>query len=995
MIATAAAVFPRLCIIRTCRPGIRHASSKTKPKPKNDDSGSKKKYSSTVILPKTTFPRRIADGEPRVALDESIRVSAKFDDLYTHLQTVRADRPEFILHDGPPYANGDLHVGHAVNKILKDITNRYKILKGFRVDYQPGWDCHGLPIELKALQRLKIKDGKKEPLRVRTEAEKVVEEYSGIQRDGFRRWGVVADWSSGKNTYFTRDRAYEAKQIELFWNLFKEKLIYRDLKPVYWSPSSQSSLAEAELEYNNNHKSTAVYAAFKLMKKPELIQLSSEEEKLPWYAVIWTTTPWSLPGNQAIAFNPNVSYVLAVSTSPEKPGVFLFAENFIDRCSELTGLQFKKKGFFPGGYLRSATYAHPLYESKECPFLPGDYVSAEKGSGLVHTAPAHGHDDYLLGLANKLDTSVCYVDEDGKFTPSAGFDLPGLDALTEGTSAVIYHLNSRGLLLHCDDEFVHSYPYDWRTKKPVILRASDQWFVDVEKLRDAAVEALGKVEFNPSNGMDYMKQQLQQRPYWCISRQRVWGVPIPVFYDETNKSLISKDSIEHIRTVIAEEGSGAWWNRDVPSLLPEPVRCSLGLLPDAAVRKGTDILDIWFESGTSWACVLGNKKVADLYLEGHDQYGAWFQTSLLTSVALRNIAPYKKIFVHGFALDEKGRKMSKSLGNVIHPDSVVQKYGADALRIWVAQFATGSTNILFGPKLVDSVVENIAKWRSIFSFMLGCLHGYNPATNSLPFEQLCLTDRYMLLKTHKFVSDIDQHYRNMEYNKVIIDFIAFVSVSVSAFYCTVIKDRLYCEPHNSVKRRSALTTLHYVLESLLLVIAPIAPYLTEEVNSYLESSNKTFGNFFADNVWKDATVSVQDETAVLRMFDVLEEIRNSVNQQFTGEHLLKLNLRFMLTPDVFQLLAPFCDEKASQEMADFFGVSMVHIEQWRNVNSLEDSRFDVSGEIKSNGITGRFGVSRINVEKRPCGRCRKFLLDKVEQDLCERCIGVIGDNWSV
>ncbi|MCU0570161.1 MAG: isoleucine--tRNA ligase, partial [Oculatellaceae cyanobacterium Prado106] len=587
--------------------------------------------------------------------------------IYEQLSQSNPGEP-FILHDGPPYANGALHIGHAMNKILKDIINKYQLLKGRKVRYVPGWDCHGLPIELKVLQAMKPEERRSlTPLELRQRAKTWAIEQQQQQSVSFQRYGVWGDWD---HPYMTLLPEYEAAQIGVFGQMVLKGYIYRGLKPVYWSPSSQTALAEAELEYPEGHTSRSIYVAF------PMVSLSDKASALAPYlselgVTVWTTTPWTIPANLAVALNPSYTYVVAevMGNNPTASRYLILAKDLVERLSKTIGSELVIKAEIAGKDLEHSTYRHPLYDRVSPVVIGGDYVTTESGTGLVHTAPGHGMDDFIVGQRYGLPV-LSPVDDEGNFTAEAG-PFAGLNVLKDANEAIIQALTEQRSLLK-EESYAHRYPYDWRTKKPVIYRATEQWFASVEGFRDQALAAIAQVEWIPAQGENRITAMVSERSDWCISRQRSWGVPIPVFYDEeTNEPLLNAETINHIQALFAEKGSDAWWQLPIEELLPAAYRNN-----GHQYRKGTDTMDVWFDSGSSWAAVAEQRDElrypTDMYLEGSDQHRGWFQSSLLTSVANHGVAPYKTVLTHGFALDEQGRKMSKSLGNVVDPAIVIE-----------------------------------------------------------------------------------------------------------------------------------------------------------------------------------------------------------------------------------------------------------------------------------------------------------------------------------
>ncbi|RUP52396.1 hypothetical protein BC936DRAFT_144633 [Jimgerdemannia flammicorona] len=688
-------------------------------------------YADTLLLPKTTFPLR-ADAVNR---EHAFRDRCTTD-LY-HWQLENNPKDLFVLHDGPPYANGGLHIGHAINKILKDITNRYKVLQGHRVHYVPGWDCHGLPIELKALEELKNIDGSQlTPTEIRKMARARALSEVEKQKQGFISWGVMGDWD---NAYKTLDKDFEVRQLKVFKKMVNKGYIYRQHKPVYWSPSSKTALAEAELEYKDDHLSRSIYVKFSVVQlAPALANLLPKEVSASSvHALVWTTTPWTIPANKAVAVNPDMVYLLVKSADGSHLVVAkdrlqaLREELGIETAVELTQL-----AEVAGSDLLGTTYAHPLTD-EILPFIAGAYVTAESGTGLVHTAPGHGMEDYeacrSLGIK-----PFSPVDDTGHFTAEAGADLAGKFTFTDGNALVIDKLTERGRLVR-ERKYKHKYPYDWRTKKPVMLRATAQWFANVEELQKKAVESLKAVRMVPESSFRRIEQFTLSRKEWCISRQRAWGVPIPVLYDtETGEPLLTDSSVQHIIAVIERMGgTDAWWEvKDDAVFVADEYKTK-----GKTYRRGYDTMDVWFDSGSSWTLVKDKiaersddgRPAADLYLEGSDQHRGWFQSSLLTSVAVTGKPPYSILITHGFVLDEHGRKMSKSIGNVVEPKLITHggkdlkqqpAYGADVLRLWVAA-SEYTRDVTIGKTVMAHVSESMRKIRTTARFMLSNIDGFS------------------------------------------------------------------------------------------------------------------------------------------------------------------------------------------------------------------------------------------------------------------------------
>jgi len=800
------------------------------------------KYSKTIFLPSTPFDQRAnsAVKEPKT--------QQWWADNKIYEQLSRNNPGDtFTLHDGPPYANGDLHIGHALNKILKDFINKYQTLQGKKVRYVPGWDCHGLPIELKVLQSMKSAERESlTPIQLRKKALQFAKDAVDKQRQSFKRYGVWGDWSE---PYLTAQPAYEAAQIRVFGDMVSKGHIYRGKKPVHWSPSSRTALAEAELEYPDNHVSRSIYVGFKVTDMSPKLQ-AAVPAGADVRIAIWTTTPWTIPANLAVAVGAELEYCLASHPEVQYGAHFLVGLPLVESLSAKLGLDIKEghklqiSTVLKGEDLVGSKYQHPLCERVSEVVLGGDYINMESGTGLVHTAPGHGQEDYLTGLKYNLPL-LSPVNDLGKFTVEAGERFVGLDVLKEGNVAVIKALEEAGVLIK-EEPYSHKYPYDWRSKKPTIFRATEQWFASVSTFREATLQAIDQVEWIPAAGQTRISAMTQSRGDWCISRQRSWGVPIPVFYSTaTNEPLMTPETLQHIEAVFAQHGSDAWWEMDIASLLPPgPLRERAG-----EFTKGTDTMDVWFDSGTSWAGVLQASAVAatpeapalnypaDMYLEGSDQHRGWFQSSLLTSVASQGIAPYKTVLTHGFVLDERGYKMSKSLGNVVDPVKIIngggnQKeepaFGADTLRLW-ASGVDYTGDVCVGSNIMKQVSESCRKIRNTMRYVLGSLGDFDPALHTVPYEQLSSLDKYMLGQLSSLVRDVSASYDKYQFVDVNKALLQFSSAELSSFYLDIAKDRLYISAKDELRRRSCQTVLTHVLEQTTVLMAPILSHLAEEV----------------------------------------------------------------------------------------------------------------------------------------------------------------------
>lgn len=869
------------------------------PKGKRKEEG---KYSKTVSLPITNFDQRA----------NSLKREPELQNWWAReriYETLSENNPgeKFVLHDGPPYANGNLHIGHALNKILKDFINKYQTLRGRKVRFVPGWDCHGLPIELKVLQSMKPKERESlTPIMLRKRAAEFAKDAVANQKEAFKRYGVWGDWD---NPYLTLQPEYEAAQIRVFGEMVTKKHIYRGKKPVHWSPSSRTALAEAELEYPDNHFSRSIYVGFKVVEASEglkkamsgISNIDGNGCKISDVRVsIWTTTPWTIPANLAIAVNPDLEYCIATYGSAAGSTIENNNQNHFNGlrfivAKDLAASLGKKMGFinesdvkieaiFRGIDLVGTKYQHPLYERQSDVVIGGDYITTESGTGLVHTAPGHGQEDYMTGLKYGLPL-LSPVDDLGRFTKEAGERFEGLEVLGDGNKAVITALNETGTLIK-EEAYNHKYPYDWRTKKPTIFRATEQWFASVSTFRQNAMDAINKVEWIPAIGKNRIGGMTETRGDWCISRQRSWGVPIPVFFHKTtHEPLLTPETIAHIENVFRTRGgSDAWWELDVAELLPEgPLRMAAN-----DYIKGTDTMDVWFDSGTSWAGVSKARNElsypADIYLEGSDQHRGWFQSSLLTSVASQGFAPFKTVLTHGFVLDEKGYKMSKSLGNVVDPLTVIEgganqkenpAYGADTLRLWVSGVDyTG--DVCVGDNIMKQVSDSYRKLRNTVRYLVGSLSDFDPTCNIVPYDQLPSLDRYILGKLTSTLREVESAYDSYQFYRANQAIVLFANVDLSSFYLDIAKDRLYISSTQDIRRRSCQTVIFHILEQLVVMMAPIVPHMAEDLWQNLPYK-KTCKSVFQKG-WPQSTGSNSFPEHDAGTWEKIRLLRNDVNK---------------------------------------------------------------------------------------------------------------------
>ncbi|HDJ1205778.1 TPA: isoleucine--tRNA ligase, partial [Staphylococcus aureus] len=768
-------------------------------------------YKETLLMPKTDFPMRggLPNKEPQI--------QEKWDaeDQYHKALEKNKGNETFILHDGPPYANGNLHMGHALNKILKDFIVRYKTMQGFYAPYVPGWDTHGLPIE-QALTKKGVDRKKMSTAEFREKCKEFALEQIELQKKDFRRLGVRGDFN---DPYITLKPEYEAAQIRIFGEMADKGLIYKGKKPVYWSPSSESSLAEAEIEYHDK-RSASIYVAFDVKDDKGVVDADAK-------FIIWTTTPWTIPSNVAITVHPELKYG-QYNVNGEK---YIIAEALSDAVAEALDwdkASIKLEKEYTGKELEYVVAQHPFLD-RESLVINGDHVTTDAGTGCVHTAPGHGEDDYIVGQKYELPV-ISPIDDKGVFTEEGG-QFEGM-FYDKANKAVTDLLTEKGALLKLDF-ITHSYPHDWRTKKPVIFRATPQWFASISKVRQDILDAIENTNFKVNWGKTRIYNMVRDRGEWVISRQRVWGVPLPVFYAENGEIIMTKETVNHVADLFAEHGSNIWFEREAKDLLPEGFTHPGS--PNGTFTKETDIMDVWFDSGSSHRGVLETRPElsfpADMYLEGSDQYRGWFNSSITTSVATRGVSPYKFLLSHGFVMDGEGKKMSKSLGNVIVPDQVVKQKGADIARLWVS-----STDYLADVRISDEILKQTSdvyrKIRNTLRFMLGNINDFNPDTDSIPESELLEVDRYLLNRLREFTASTINNYENFDYLNIYQEVQNFINVELSNFYLDYGKDILYIEQRDSHIRRSMQTVLYQILVDMTKLLAPILVHTAEEVWSH-------------------------------------------------------------------------------------------------------------------------------------------------------------------
>ncbi len=786
----------------------------------------------TLNLPQTRFPMKanLPQNEPQ-------RLSTwQQQDLYGQIRAARAEQDRYILHDGPPYANGPIHLGHALNKCIKDFVVKSRTMAGMDAPYVPGWDCHGLPIEIKVDEQLGRKKLEMEPVAVRRACREYAQKYVNLQRSQFERLGILGRWN---DPYLTMSFGYESAVLEVFYTFFERGFVYKGLKPVYWCIHDRTALAEAEVEYAM-HTSPSIYVRYRLTSDAAALDPALAGQSV--YTIIWTTTPWTLPASLAVAFNPELEYVALRNVV--NGSVYIVADALANKVREACNLpDAPVVARFPGSRLDRTTFQHPFLD-RSILGVNADYVTTEQGTGAVHTAPAHGADDFATGVRYGLP-QTCDVDASGRLRNG----LSEFDGLTvfKANPVVIGVVRAHGALMG-EEEIVHSYPHCWRCHNPVIFRATEQWFISMETpmpradgtmttFRQLALDEIATVAWDPAWGEHRISNMIATRPDWCISRQRIWGVPIAVFLCERCHTPLNDPAVNRsVTELVAREGADAWYLRAVGDLLPVGTACvACGAVDD--FRKEMDILDVWFESGASWHAVLDQDPTlrrppqeipADLYTEGGDQHRGWFHSSLLTSVAVRGHAPYKHVATSGWTLDEQGRAFSKSLGNGVDPVDVANRLGAEIVRLWVAS-VDFREDVAASESLMQRVSENYRKLRNTLRFLLGNLHDFTPATDAIPFGEMEPLDQYILTRTAELDATIRRAYDQLEFHRAYQALNEFTNTELSALYCDLIKDRLYTFAPASLARRSAQTALWRIAEALTRLIAPILSFTADEI----------------------------------------------------------------------------------------------------------------------------------------------------------------------
>jgi isoleucyl-tRNA synthetase len=818
-------------------------------------------YKNTLNLPSTDFPMKAN----LVKKEPEILKKWEKEDIYSVIRDTSKGRPAYILHDGPPYANGNIHMGTAFNKVLKDIIIKSKQMDGYDVPYVPGWDCHGLPIESQVDQELGDKKLKMTQSAVRKKCREFADRFIKIQRDEFKRLGVFGEWD---NPYLTMNYNYEATIVREFGKFAINGSLIKSKKPIYWCNSCGTALAEAEVEYEDD-ASPSIYVRFPFVSDLTLNYPSLAGKDI--FIAIWTTTPWTIPANLAVALHPDFMYV-AIDTPTY--GVLILAEGLLEYFLSTVGIEdYTIIERFNARELEGLKVKHPLY-SRESIIILADYVTLDVGTGCVHTAPGHGQEDYESGLQYNLDI-YSPVDDQGRFTKDVEF-FAGQEVF-EANRNVIQKLSELGVLIK-EEQVTHSYPHCWRCKNPVIFRATEQWFISMDKkdLRARSLDAIRGVEWVPSWGEERIYGLIENRPDWCISRQRSWGVPITIFYClKCGNYFISQEIVDYVAQLVEKHGTDVWFDLSAPELLPKGTTC-----PEChgdTFRKETDILDVWFDSGVSFTVLERRDYLsypADLYLEGSDQHRGWFHSSLLCSVGTRQKAPFKSVLTHGFVVDGSGRKMSKSRGNVISPEEIINKYGAEILRLWVAS-EDYRGDIRLSQEILDRLTEAYRRLRNTFRYLLGNMYDFNPLTDTIPYKELLELDRWALHRLQELTETVIKSYKRFEYHSIYQAVYNFCVLTLSSFYLDILKDRLYTSPVNSKERRSAQTALNEILESLVRLVAPIIPFTADEVWGYLPNKERPI------SVHVDLFIPVREEvkdSSLIKRWDLLLNVRKEVTK---------------------------------------------------------------------------------------------------------------------
>lgn len=919
------------------------------------------KYSETLNLPKTDFPMR---GELPKREPEIDRVWRE-KDLYGESLKKPAPAGDFILHDGPPYSNGHIHMGTAMNKVLKDFIVKYKTMAGFRSPYIPGWDNHGMPIEVEVQKEFRKAGKKPERLELRRRCREFAAEWVNIQREEFKRLGVRGDWD---HPYLTMSTEYEATIVKVFAELALVGYIYRGLKPILWCPICETALAEAEIEYHP-HVSPSIYVRFPLKSDPKGLFSDLPSDKV--FAIIWTTTPWTIPANVALAVHPDYTYVIAKAGDV----YYLLAEDLVRQTFEAIGMtEYEIIRSLKGSQLEGDVFAHPIFDRDSVVVL-ANYVTLTEGTGVVHTAPGHGREDFMTGQAYGLPI-LNPVDGSGHFTAEAG-QFEGL-SIKEGDKAVVEEMERRGHLL-AKGMVEHSYPHCWRCRGPVIFRTTVQWFLamDHEDLRRRVLDAIEGVKWYPEESINRITSMIGNSPDWCLSRQRAWGVGIPVFYCKScGKEIMTKESLDAVYRLVSAEGSDAWFDKAASEILPPGFKCPCG---GSEFTKETDILDVWFDSGSSCRAVLENRPdlhyPSDMYLEGSDQHRGWFNKSLIIGIGTKGESPFKECATNGWMLDEHGKTMHKSWGNVIPPKEIIDRDGADVLRLWVSS-ANYFEDVRLGKEILKRMSDAYRRVRNTYRFLLANLYDFDPTAGPVPYSDMLEIDRWALHQLQSLIKEVTVGYDAYEFYKVFHAVHDFAAVELSAFYLDVLKDRLYASAPKSVERRSAQTAMYEILRAMVLMMTPIISYTAEEVWRYVPGEQRALSPQLADfPKVNEAYVDPELDNRWKRMLEVRDEVNQALEQARQTEMIgkpLEAGVTLVAPPSLYDFLSPYSDQLAS-----IFIVSQVKLEKGEEGQPLN--------------------VSVGPAEGQKCDRCWLVLptvgKHAVHPSLCTRCTEVVTEVY--
>ena len=925
-------------------------------------------YNETLNLPSTEFSMRGNLQQKEPAMLEKWEE----DRLYYKLVEKNKDKPKYILHDGPPYANGNIHLGTTLNKVLKDIVVKQKSMSGYNSVYVPGWDTHGLPIELKAMKAMGPKASLADPIELRKNCRDYAMSFVESMKGQFKRLGV---WGDFDDPYLTLKPEFEAKQIEVFGAMAKKDFIYKGLKPVYWCPDCHTALAEAEIEYSDD-KCYSIYVKFAITDDKGICEKAGVPKDKA-YIVIWTTTTWTLPGNLAICLGPDYEYTFVEANGE----YYLMAKELAKEtmaAADITDYTFH--GSFRGSELEFVETAHPFLDRKSI-VIVGDHVTLESGTGCVHTAPGHGQEDFEVCDKYDCFDIIVPVDDKGVLNELAG-PFAGLKT-DDANKAIAKHLEETGNLFALK-KIVHQYPHCWRCNSPIIYRATKQWFCSVDGFKDDAIAAVESVKWIPDWGETRIKNMIRDRSDWCISRQRIWGVPIPVLYcKDCGKAIVNDESIKAIADLFRAKSSDAWYTDDPSSFLPADFKCDCGC---KEFTKETDIMDVWFDSGCSHAAVLDVRDdlqwPADLYLEGADQYRGWFQSSLLTAVAWRKQSPYKTVCTHGWVVDGEGRKMSKSLGNGIEPEQIIKQYGADILRLWVAS-SDYHSDVRISQDILKQLSESYRKIRNTARYMLGNLSngkGFNPDTDMVSISDLTEIDKWALVRLNEVISKVERAYNDFDFHIVLQTILSFCITDLSNFYLDIIKDRLYCEKEESTARRAAQTAMYIILDAVTKMIAPILAFTSEEIWKYMphKATDDTTSVVFND-MPKAVEIEVTDEFTAKweKIYAIREDVKKALEIKRTDKVIgsaLEANVTLHCDETLYDFVNSICGE-----LKDIFIVS--------DVKATKDGEGDFVGDYTGLSVT----VEKASGDK--CERCwcysEEVGKNASHPTLCARCASVV------